>query len=256
MDERANPGLQAIAGAAALIVALVGLFVLTGVVGRVQRNEATLFVVGLCAAVLAATFLVIGDRLVGGADPTPRAQRAARWVSILAYALGMAGIVLAVVASVKSASTSERPVVTGSFSTDDPPQFTATVKADNLASSRRVVVIVDGLTPEGATWRPHTVYQAYIGPDKGGSVNQSVTLRIPGLRDYEAVGVKAYTHAMGVAPNTSGATASDDTPCSTYPRQVSNESQAVRVLENGPGCVILETPPARMPTASATPAAP
>jgi hypothetical protein len=243
MENNANSNLTAIAGAAALVVSLVGLFVLTGVVGRVQRNEAGLFVAGMGTVVVAALVLLIAEQ-VGPTGAPADTARGARTLRIGASVLGTIGILLAVAASVSSARTTERPVVTGSFSSGSTTEFTATAKASNLSSSRRVIVIVDGLSGMGANWEAHTIYQAYLGPDSDGKVDHHVTLQIPQDSHYAAVGVKAYTGLRDAA--------FDDTPCSTYPRQVSQPRQADRFSKQGPGCVILATT-AATPTATADP---
>ncbi len=59
-----------------------------------------------------------------------------------------------------------------------------------------------------------------------------MTMAIPGAEKYEAVGVKAYTGSTNASL--------DDTPCSTYPRQVLLEDQTKRLEDVGPGCVIMK----------------
>jgi hypothetical protein len=258
MDDQANPSLRGIVGAVALILGLVGLFTLNGVVGRVQRNEPEWFTASLVLITLAATCYLLGELLLppqrtgddGSSDtetneleaPTPRPSRtdrarahirtALRW---LAPIMGLCGVLAAVISSVGSTTARERPVVTGSLAATADRAFTATVKVASLSSHDRVAVIVDGLTPADSSFKPHTVYQAYIGPDQEGRIDHSVTLTIPHLDTYEAVGVKAYT---GPVSHTSSS--SEDTPCEKYPRQVSSQQDVVR--QQGPGCVIIEVP--------------
>jgi len=260
MGDQANPSLRGIVGAVALIIGLVGLFTLDGVVGRVQRNEPGWFTASLVLITLAAGCLVLAelfrpsqadDGEVADADGSPepdagktrtdRAKVARTGLSGFGTFLGVLVVFAAVAASIGSARARERPVVTGSLAMTPDRSFTATVSAGSLSSHDRVAVIVDGLVASDENFMPHTVYQAYIGPDQDGKIAHSVTLSIPRLDTYEAIGVKAYT-----GPVADTDPASEDTPCETYPRQVSSQTNVVS--KQGPGCVIIEVP---TPTPSA-----
>lgn len=293
---RTHPVTQTIAGTIAATVAVVGLFVLTDAVGRVQRNETWLFAVSI-AAVVAGTAVLVGaavwlgsgsqsdeetaGRMTAGAgDPeegaatpggelgegespssatapeeSPTVTHAASnpgenasgeaatkpivrsAVVVVGLALIASGLCLATFAAIKSGAASERPVATLAYDPEAALPLTATVRVENLASDKRVVVMVDGLGEDSTTrnaWRPHTLYQAYIGPDSNGSVNQQIRLPLPDLKRFAAVGVKAYTGSRGAQ--------FDDTPCADYPRQVATRDQADRLLKLGPGCVIMDLP--------------
>src|SRR4051794_37171968 len=118
MDGKPNPSLGAIAAAVTLVISLVGLFVLTGVVGRVQRNEGGLLVAALVAVVGAALLYVIAEQIgsadsaaaapdapAGSASAAPPAgtrttgQRIGGGLRVAASIVGTVGICLAIFAS-------------------------------------------------------------------------------------------------------------------------------------------------------------
>jgi hypothetical protein len=262
MDEQAPPNVRVIAGAVAVLISLVGLFTISGAIGRVQRNEPVWFSLSLGLVAIAAACFVVAEilapapvadepkedeeggepRAAGSTQPSRSRARARTTLRIVATVLTLLGVLAVVIVTVSSTTARERPVVTGSLATTDGNPFTASVKVGSLSSHDRVAMIVDGLVADGRSFRPHTVYQAYIGPDQEGQIDHTVTMVVPNLDDYEALGVKAYTGPISNAPSDS-----DDTPCEEYPRQVSTQKDTVR--QQGPGCVIIEIPePVATPT--------
>ena len=89
----------------------------------------------------------------------------------------------------------------------------ATVRADNVPSDRRLVLVVDGLEPsrDGETYEPTTVYQAYVGPDGNGKINIPVSLQL--YRYFSAVGIKAYIARQHADAGSAGQI------CTPYPRR-------------------------------------
>lgn len=229
-----NPLLTQLTAAVTSIVTIVGLFVLTGVVGRVQRNFPTLFAIAVGAVVVGSAFVALSP-LLHGVVGNKHAWLPA-WLTIIGSVLVPLGVILTVVVAVSSAHRSERPVVTAAY---DPTAtatrpFTGTVKVADLSSNARVLFVVDGLrkAADGTHWIPHTVYQAWLGPDSDGKLDHAITMAIPDVNRYEAIGVKADSGSLDQQ--------FDDTPCSSYPLQVSLSDQAVRFNGVGPGCVIIE----------------
>jgi hypothetical protein len=236
---------QVAAPAAALIAALVGLATATSL-QEVQRNHAVLFVLALGAVTLSAVLLGVAA-LVGKARTGLRVV--ASFLAVVAVVGGL-GLVT------WTATEPERPLIAPTAE-PDPATKTVLVKADvsvdHVPSWRRLVVIVDGLTPTttadsttdenpGDFYKSETVYQAYVGGSSSGQIQLPVAVRVPADK-YEAIGVKAYVGAQGDAAGDLA------TICERYPRRVSTFKE--RRADVGPGCTIIVLPPTS--TATATP---
>jgi hypothetical protein len=63
MDEQAPPNVRVIAGAVAVLISLVGLFTISGAIGRVQRNEPVWFSLSLGLVAIAAACFVVAEIL-------------------------------------------------------------------------------------------------------------------------------------------------------------------------------------------------
>ena len=136
-----NPLLTQLTAAVTSIVTIVGLFVLTGVVGRVQRNFPTLFAIAVGAVVVGSAFIALSP-LLHGVVGNKHAWLPA-WLTIIGSVLVPLGVILTVVVAVSSAHRSERPVVTAAY---DPTAtatrpFTGTVKVADLSSNARVLFV-------------------------------------------------------------------------------------------------------------------
>jgi hypothetical protein len=214
-----------------VIVTTVAGLAATGVLGRVERNEAGLFQTSL-GLVTAGGVILLLSRSLRRRGVWQRVHGGSFGAGIVMAAIG---VLVAVVATVSTASQTERPMITLDV---DPSNLNvaATVKVSNVPSDRRMVLVVDGLTDSdsGDTYNPTTVYQAYVGPDGDGKIDLPVKLRLsPG---FNAVGIKAYVSQPHKDTGRAGQV------CTPYPRRVSTFAEARGDV--GPGCVIVALPAA------------
>jgi hypothetical protein len=223
-----------------VVVTTVGGLAATGVLGRVERNHTGLFQTSL-ALVIAGGLMLLLSRSLRRHSPDAKLESglARYWSHVRGGSFGAGivlaaiGVLVAVVATVSTASQTERPMITLNV---DPTHLdvSATVKVSNVPSNRRMVLVVDGLTDSdsGETYNPTTVYQAYVGPDGDGRIDLPVKLRLaPG---FKAVGVKAYVSEPHKDTGKAGQV------CTPYPRRVSTFAEARGDV--GPGCVIVALP--------------
>jgi hypothetical protein len=249
-----------VAAAVTAVVGVVTGLAVTGVLQKMQRNHGTLFMLAV-ALVLTAAAVWLVPMATAGWDARIRwrkrrrlwrplflgawllvagIQRGARLLAVLAFA---AGVGFAVAAILRTQADTERPAISANY---DPKtgMLAATVAGSDLTANDRMVILVDGLTIDRAavpqpasveTGRettfltPSNLYTAFVGPDTGGNVSQTINLAVP--RHYDAVGVTAWTK--------------DEQHCS-YRQEVEqylNGRGRAADQHTRPGCVVIYLPP-------------
>jgi hypothetical protein len=175
-DSGGSPGTlnpAALGVAATTLISVVGGLTLSGTVGRVLRNEPEPMAWALTAVLLGAALLAAAGLPATG-KPTEVV------FSILGLELILAGLVIAAVTGIGSASKIERPEVSAQL-VDGGRRLTGTVAAGNLTADARFVTIVQGVAHGG---QPATLERADIGPDGDGKVELPIDMRVPaGLYD-------------------------------------------------------------------------
>jgi hypothetical protein len=205
------------------LITLLGTFTLTGAVGRVLRNDPEQLRTALVLLLLGAAFLAAaGLPLTHGLVEST--------CSLAGLVLTFVGLLLGVLAGARSPTYTERPAINAHLAQDG-LQLEGSVKVANLPSTKRLVVIVDGLRSEaGGRLQPTTIHRAYVGPDSEGEVDVPLTLRVPG-GTYDSLGVRAWT--SGVKPSDSG----DDAG------HRCGESDTNGPDDVGTGCIVVPLPP-------------
>ncbi|MDQ3725532.1 MAG: hypothetical protein M3335_06550 [Actinomycetota bacterium] len=168
------------------LIAAMGGLVLTGTIGRVQRDEPELLSLAILLVVVSGVLWVAAPSFEGAKIIKRwRADVAAkRW----AFVFGGIGFMLALGIAVNSADNSPRPRLIPTLS-EDGSKLTTTIEASNLPSDRRLAFRIDLLRQRQTVGH---VYEAYVGPDGDGNVNQTITVPLP-ESGYTEIGVKAYT---------------------------------------------------------------
>jgi hypothetical protein len=216
-------------GAGGLATVLGGLS-LTGITGRVMRNDPEAIAVGLVLVLIGATLL--------GAAGLPATGKPVEVIfSLIGLELTMAGLIVVGVTAVGTAGQGERPLISVKLE-DNGRRVTGKVTAGNLDSSARFTVIVDGITKTSDHKpMPITLSRADIGPDGEGKVDLPIDMRVPAGR-FDEVRVAGWS----VDPH---AGESDEEP----PRNTPCDEGATRPQYgdkpalSGTGCVSLPLPP-------------
>jgi hypothetical protein len=217
------------AGAGGLATVLGGLS-LTGITGRVMRNEPHAVAVGL-------VLVLIGAALLGAAGLPATGKLIEVIFSLIGIELTIAGLIIVGVTAVTSAGEGERPLITGKLE-DAGRRVTGKVTAGNLDSSARFTVIVDGITKTMDNKpMPKTLSRIDVGPDGEGKVDVPIDMRVPAGR-FDEVRIAGWS----VDPR---ASESDEEP----PRNTPCDEGATRPRYgdkpalSGTGCISLPLPP-------------
>lgn len=153
------------------------------------------------------------------------------------------GVFVGIVALIATQQDSARPSITASFDSST-AVLTATVKADGLPESGRLVIRVEGLRETARKGKlyynadPHVLYLTALGPNADGTVSQTVSVSVPS--DFSLVGLKAWS-------------GQEDQGCYSN-GSLALENSAVPQSEQD-GCLVLRLPaaPTAPPSAPASP---
>lgn len=218
-------GLTAMAAAAAALVSGVGALTLTGALGRVQRNQGTLFAIAVGCVAIGAGLWVAGSLI------SPRARKFTRFgrnigprsaTQALAVAFSLVGLVVGFAVAVSTANDTEQPTVSLALGRHL-ETVAASAKVGNLSSEDRLTVYVDGLkSSAGGGYDSSHLYQTFVGPDGDGDASAEIKVGLPRGR-FNAVGIQAFT-------------AEQPEGCGRYPRRSGGDDEA------GTGCAILQLP--------------
>lgn len=202
---------------APLIAALGGL-ALTGTIGRVQRDYPGWLSVAIGLVVASGAVWVLASTLTA---PEQGKKRGALDIilRILSVFLAAAGFILALELAVSTANNEPRPQLSAILS-EDHSKLTTTVAASDLPSNHRLAFRIE-LLANSSLVQP--LYQAYVGPNSDGNVEQTITTPLPPA-GYNEISVKAYT----------GTTAPT---CDDFSAVRENAT-----IGSGTGCVIVSLP--------------
>lgn len=218
------------AGVGTLFVAIGGAAA-TGVLGRIERNEAPLLTAAVLAVLLGSAFFVLAGLSVTSGPSELFALLVGTGLTVVGLGWGFLG-------TIRVGSQRERPAIEVSV-TKDGSQLDGKVTAGNLPSNTRMMVFVHGLAKptkaedgeEAArSWQTEDVLaQHYVGPDSEGKA--AIPIKVPLTSgSYEAVGIRAQTDE------------DDTTTCASYPVDV---PQRPRTDLDGTGmaCVVTRLNP-------------
>jgi hypothetical protein len=206
-------------------ITIIGLFEVTGALGRVQRAYPELLTAAFVALLIAGWLMVIRP-----AEDPPKDESLGwltklwAWLRRRGPSAGLAalftvvGTGLAIYLAIQTATISPRPQITAS-TTEDGKEFTATVTAEYMAPNRRIAIQVDALTDRreieasqaGEVAEGERVYSAYVGPKSDGNVSHTLTIPNPAPK-ARAVSVRAFTGdgatpcVLGTRPSTANVT--------------------------------------------------
>jgi hypothetical protein len=217
VDKTVN--LPALATGVTTLLGAVGALTATGVLGRLERNEPRALTAAVIVVLLGAVMFVIAGLPV-------TTGRSEIFATLVGTGLTVVGIGWAMAAGILTAGHRERPEMEMALDAEG-TLLEGKVEAANLASRRRLVVLVEGLTRNGEAtyWDVFTLAQYYVGPDGDGKIDMTVKVVIP-PDEFDSVGVKAWT---------------DDEPDSCdngYPRRLVGSTAD----KAGTGCVVLPLP--------------
>jgi hypothetical protein len=235
-----NPSLASIGVMVASLVSALGLLTLTGTVGRVQREDPEAFSVALGFLLFAGAFWVAAATFTApkkAADDRTRMDKTLRGLAII---FGVSGLMLGLSQAVHTADNEPRPKITPSLS-DDGSKLTTEVKASGLPTDHRLAFRVDLLHHRDAVGQ---IYEAYIGPDGDGNVDQTITVPLP-KEGFTEIGVKAYSGAASpgcdeFSEMLANHTAQENAKAEKEARERREEED--QYLPAGTACVILTLP--------------
>lgn len=238
-DEDGGLGKADIAGIAAAASAAIGVvasLAVTGVLGEAQRNHGIALMVAFALVLFGAGLWVLGVLIASALRSWHARRRTGRFIKsnggtvlqVVAVLLFIAGLILAIVAIVRTQGDSERPAVSATFNRKT-RILSADVSGHGLASDHRLMVRVRGmreqrrhgqyvLSPAG-----RYLYMAAVGPNGNGVVKHAIRVFVP--TEYALVQVKAWSGT--------------ETRCELEETRV-----VIGVPENlKPGCLNLRLPP-------------
>jgi len=203
----------------ASVVAALGLLTITGTVGRVQREDPTLFSIALGLVLFAGALWLAASTFT--APARVRETRSTLDVVLrgLAILAGLVGFALSLDLAVGTANNEPRPEITPTLNVKK-HELTTEITASSLPTNHRLAFRVDLLDRGELVGH---VYQAYVGPNADGNVNQTITTLLP-TQGYTEIEVKAYT----------GTTSPQ---CDDF-EQILND----KTFGSGTGCVIITLP--------------
>lgn len=186
--------LGAVGAAAAALLAGIGALSLTGVLGRVQRNNGELLTGAIALVVLgvALSLLATIDAEKMGFKRRPAVRALVRPLLLsLAIVCTLGGVVLGFGTAIFTADDTETPAL--SFTLDETTLAAkATAEVSNLSSRDRLGLYFDGLRgPPGGPYETTNLYQSFVGPDGDGHASNDVELQVEPGR-FDAVGIRAY----------------------------------------------------------------
>lgn len=201
-----------------LLAALGGL-ALTGTIGRVQREAPLGLSIAIGLVIVAGVCWVAASTVLAPKDGgSPKAVKALQGIALV---LAATGFVTALAIAVATANNEPRPEITPTLS-DDGTKLSTEVTASNLPTDHRLAFRVDLLNRSQLVGH---VYQAYVGPNADGDVDQTITTPLP-TGGYTEIEVKAYTGTTSPA-------------CDDF-----SEVRESATYGSGTGCVILTMPDA------------
>jgi hypothetical protein len=170
------------------LLAAMGGLALTGTIGRVQRDYPECLSVAIGMVVLSGVLWVAASNFTAPKADGKRSTLDYVFRSLSLFLAG-AGFIVAMILAVETANNEPRPEITTALS-ESGDEITVTVTVPNLSSTRRLAYQVD-LVEQGSI--VETIYQAYVGPDSEGNVDQTAVVKLPVRNDYGEIGVTAYT---------------------------------------------------------------
>jgi hypothetical protein len=202
---------------APLLTILAGLAA-TGTIGRVQRESPLGLSIAIGMVIFAGVVWVAASTFTA---PKSGDDRSKTDIVLRSVALGLAGIgfILALAVAVATANNEPRPQISPSLS-EDGTKLTTHVTTSGLPTDQRLAFKVDLLSRGQVVGQ---VYQAYVGPDTDGDVDQTITTPLP-TSGYTEIQIKAYTGTTSPA-------------CDDF-TQVREDA----TFGSGTGCVILTLP--------------
>lgn len=187
----------AVTAATALITGI-GALTITGTLGRVQRNNGTLFAAAVVAVILGVALIAI----VASARGEKRWRRLRRIGTVAGVVLAVGGTALGFVLAVVSVGQTERPTIDVGLD-QRTLTLSGTVSAADMSSGDVLEVRVVALRRRAGTIRRTRLSTAVVGPDTDGNASQRLSVQMPNGR-FDAVTVTAsnsgQAEACGVRP--------------------------------------------------------
>jgi len=151
------------------------------------------------------------------------------WLGEIGAVLLAVAVAVAAVLTIAVAGEEQRPTITIGKIDPSNPAVSGTVTAGNLASDRRLTVLVDGLVATPAGYEPHLIYQNYVSPDGDGGIKLTIDAPVP-KGQFDGVGIRALMGRRGQP--------TPDKPCHPYPATVATEGAETNVALSG--CVVVK----------------
>lgn len=223
------PGLAAVAMLVAPLLTAVSGLALTGIIGRVQRDEPKLFLIAIGLVIAAGTLWVLASTFAAFRG---RRSTIDLLLRLVAFTLAAGGFGVAIGSAIDAANNEPRPQITSTLS-EDGTKLTVNVKASNLATEKRLAIRVDLLSQAGSVGE---AYEAYIGPDGDGNIDHTATVSLP-KSGYTRIGVRAHTGSNEPKCVRSEEEQREMEELDTDNRKAEEEDRA-----SGTGCVIITLP--------------
>ncbi|HEY2372927.1 MAG TPA: hypothetical protein VGH82_10285 [Gaiellaceae bacterium] len=213
--------LAQVAGPLTAVVGVITTLAVTGVLQRTQRDHGVWLLAGFACVLFAATIWLLATVWSGKGE---------RPLQSLAAAIFAVGLGFAVVAVIQTQQEAERPSVSADFNPAT-GALTASVNADGLPPTQRIVIRVDGLNyGDSGKVSASNLYFGVLGANPDGVVSEPVHVTVP-AGQYDAIGVKAWTGA--------------DEECSYASETTATIRPSGKTVgqRRRPGCIILTIPP-------------
>ncbi|HEY4779232.1 MAG TPA: hypothetical protein VIH47_06545 [Solirubrobacterales bacterium] len=201
------------------LVAAMAALALTGTIGRVQRDEPLGISISIGLVIASGVFWVAASTFTAPAKEGEKRSSADIVLRSISIVLAGLGFVLALALAVSTANNEPRPQISPTLS-EDGSKLTTKISASNLPTDQRLAFRIDLLRNRDTVGN---VYQAYVGPNSDGDIEQTVTLPLP-QGDYTEIGIKAYTGTTSPSCDDFGAVRENAT------------------FGSGTGCVIMTLP--------------
>lgn len=200
------------------LLTILGGLALTGTIGRVQRESPLLLSIAIGLVIFAGVIWVAASNLTA---PKAGKDRSGLDIGLRIAALVFAavGFILALAVAVATANNEPRPQISPTLN-EDGTKMTTHVTTSGLPTNQRLAFRVDLLRDGQMVGH---LYQAYVGPNTDGDVDQTITTPLP-PSGYTEIQIKAYTGTTSPS-------------CDDF-----SEVRESSTYGSGTGCVILTLP--------------